>query len=260
MRYIWDLYPQYRAEAGKLARSAMALTAPLLRVWDVTTAARVDYFIANSAHVAKRIKKFYGRSASVIYPPVDVSRFSIRKEGPEEYYLCAGQITPYKRIDLAIEAFNQLVRPLVVIGAGITPQLRKMAGPTIRFLGAVDDETMAHYFARCRALVFPGVEDFGIIPLEVMACGRPVIAFARGGAMETIADGKTGILFYAQDTASIVKAVHLFELNTTRYKPEEIRKYAMKFNKSVFDFRIREFISSTLEAHKRQGDMSAEGL
>jgi len=253
MRYIWDLYPQYKAEAGGLARLAMALTAPLLRIWDVTSAARVDHFVANSAYVAKRIKKFYGRSASVIHPPIDASRLAICEDGPDDYYICAGQITPYKRIDLAIEAFNQLRKPLVVIGAGITSELRKMAGPTIRFLGAVNDETIAHYFARCRALVFPGVEDFGMVPVEVMACGRPVIAFAGGGALETVADGNTGVLFGKQDSNSIVKAVQLYEITSAQYVPCELRKHAMNFHKSVFDSHMREFILSVLlETPKRQ--------
>lgn len=246
MRYIWDLHSQYKADSGRVTRLAMALTAPLLRTWDVTTAARVDHFIANSAYVAKRIKKFYRRSASVIYPPVDISRFAICKDGPQDYYICAGQITPYKRIDLAIEACNQLKVPLLVIGAGNTKKLRKIAGPTIRFLGAVDDQTMAHHIARCRALIFPGVEDFGIVPLEVMACGRPVIAFAQGGALETVIDGETGVLFSTQDSASIVNAVCLLEQNAKQYVPSQIRRHAMKFNKAAFHHHMHEFISNIL--------------
>lgn len=141
MRYIWDLYPQYRAQASFPARAMMSFTAPLLRQWDVTAAARVDRFIANSAYVAQRIEKFYRRSATVIHPPVNTSRFTISSQ-PGDYYLCAGQITPYKKVEIAVEACSRLGRKLVVIGSGVTPEMRRKAGPSVQFLGSVDDVTM----------------------------------------------------------------------------------------------------------------------
>lgn len=212
MRYIWDLYPQYRANAGWLTRAALALSAPVLRQWDVTTSARVDHFIANSRFVAKRIKKYYRREADVINPPVELSRFApVSADTLEDFYLCAGQITPYKKIEIAVEAFTKLGLPLVVIGSGVTPALRQMAGPNVRFLGAVDNATMESSYARCRALVFPGLEDFGIVPLEVMASGRPVIAYGAGGALETVIPGKTGILFHEQSPEALSAAVREME-------------------------------------------------
>lgn len=154
MRYIWDLYPQYRAKAGFVSRLVLSLTAPFLRAWDVSTAARVDYFIANSTYVAKRIEKFYRRKATVIHPPVSIEKFSIAKD-IGDYYLCAGQITPYKRIDIAVAAFTKMNKPLLVIGSGVTPELRKMAGSNIRFLGPVDDDVHGPSLRPLQSAGFP---------------------------------------------------------------------------------------------------------
>jgi glycosyltransferase involved in cell wall biosynthesis len=247
MRYLWDLYPQYRAGAGAIARAAMSMTAPLLRAWDVSTAARVDHFIANSAYVARRIDKFYRRSADVIHPPVDADRFSIAAS-PGDYYLCAGQITPYKRIDLAVDAFTQNGKPLVVIGEGASAALRRRAGPNITFLGAVDDATMAHHFAHCRALVFPGIEDFGIVPLEVMASGRPVIALARGGATETVVDGTTGILFEEQTVEALNAAVEEMERHVDEFSPSRIQLHARGFDRSVFRRKLEAYLTQAYDA------------
>jgi glycosyltransferase involved in cell wall biosynthesis len=241
MRYIWDLYPQYYTTAGFLTRAAMFVTTPLLRVWDVSTAARVDHFIANSNYVARRIEKYYRRAAYVVHPPVDIDRFNAVNE-PGNYYLCAGQITPYKKIEIALQAMTQLNRPLVVIGSGVTDKLRKMAGPTVTFLGSVDDATLAYHFSRCRALIFPGVEDFGIVPIEVMASGRPVIAFARGGALETVVDGLTGIFFHEQTVEALTHAVLEFERRLPGFDPQVIRRSARGFDRVVFSDSIRKFL------------------
>lgn len=238
MRYIWDLYPQYYAQSGPVAKAVLAATAPLLRQWDVTTAARVDHFIANSSFVAQRIRKFYRREATVIHPPVDLSRFA-PVENVGDFYLCAGQITPYKKIDIAVEAFTRMGLPLVVIGEGVTERLRRMAGPNVTFLGAVSDEVMADHFARCRALVFPGVEDFGIVPLEVMASGRPVIAYARGGALETVKPGVTGLLFEQQTVETLEAAVREFEAGGTMLDPDTIRQFANGFRTEEFARRVK---------------------
>jgi len=245
MRYIWDLYPQYYRKSGWLARLAMRLTSSWLRAWDVTTSARVDHFIANSAFVAKRIEKFYRREATVIHPPVDVSRFQA-SDVPEDYYLCAGQITPYKRIDVAIEACTRLNKRLVVIGSGATKDMKRQAGPTITFLDKVDDEAMAHHFRNCRALIFPGLEDFGIVPLEVMASGRPVLAYRRGGAIETVVEGQTGLFFNEQTADSLIDAIKRFESGLDAFDPAVICRHAHGWNRDIFKNRLQAFIEARL--------------
>ena len=245
MRYIWDLYPQYYRKSGWLARLAMRLTSSWLRAWDVTTAARVDHFIANSAFVAKRIEKFYRREATVIHPPVDVSRFE-PSGAPEDYYLCAGQITPYKRIDVAIEACTRLNKRLIVIGSGATKEMKRQAGPAITFLDKIDDETMARHFRNCRALLFPGVEDFGIVPLEVMASGRPVLAYRRGGAVETVVDGQTGLFFDEQTADSLIDAMTRFEARADDFDPAVIRGHAQSWNRDIFKDQLQAFIAARL--------------
>ncbi|HVZ29537.1 MAG TPA: glycosyltransferase [Asticcacaulis sp.] len=245
MRYVWDLYPQYYASAGPVTRLGMKLFTPCLRTWDVTTAARVDHFIANSGYVAARIKKFYRREATVINPPVDISRFSITND-VQDFYLCAGQITPYKKIEIAVEAFTKMNKRLVVIGEGATANLKKIAGPTIEFLGTVDDLIMAQYLARCQALIFPGVEDFGIVPLEALASGRPVIAFARGGALETVIDGKTGILFHDQTVEALTTAVERLESGQDVFDPLALQAFATRFQRSVFMENLQSFLQKAI--------------
>lgn len=250
MRYLWDLYPTYYANAGALSRMVMRWTFPGLRTWDVTTAARVDHFIANSQYVARRINKYYRREATVINPPVDTDRFTPGEE-VGDFYLCAGQITPYKKVELAVEACTRLDRPLVVIGSGASEALRKSAGPRVRFLGAVDDETMVRHFRTCRALLYPGVEDFGIVPLEVMASGRPVIAFARGGATETIIDRKTGFFFHQQTTEALMQAITDFEAVEGSLRTEDMQAQAQRFAEPRFRSELKSFIDKAIEQGRR---------
>ena len=245
MRYIWDLYPQYYQKSGWLARLAMRLTSSWLRAWDVTTAARVDHFIANSAFVARRIEKFYRREAAVIHPPVDVSRFA-PAEAPDDYYLCAGQITPYKRIDIAIEACTRMNKRLIIIGSGASHEMKRLAGPTITFLDKVDDEAMARYFRNCRALLFPGVEDFGIVPLEVMASGRPVLAYRRGGAVETVVENLTGMFFNEQTAESLIDVIHRFEAEFETFDPATIHRHAQGWRRDIFKTRLHAYIEARL--------------
>jgi len=242
MRYVWDMFHQYRNEAGFLGKTVLSLTAPWLRQWDVTTSHRVDHFIANSCYVSKRIVKFYRRDAVVINPPVEVQRFSI-SDAPKDFYLCAGQITPYKKVELAVAACTRLNLPLLVVGEGASPQLKRSAGPTVKFIGSVSNADMENYLRECRALLYPGVEDFGIIPLEAMASGRPVIAFARGGALETVVDGKTGLFFTEQTVESLADALKRFETLVDSLSPEGIRAHALKFEPGRFRSEILNFLS-----------------
>ncbi|MCV3273958.1 glycosyltransferase [Roseobacter sinensis] len=236
MRYIWDQYHVYRAGAGVLTRAAMPLLAHRMRIWDVTSAARVDDFIANSAHVAKRIEKYWRRPATVVHPPVDLPEPFAPKD-PEAFYLLAGELASYKRPELAVAAFTRMGKPLVVAGgpASAERHLRKIAGPTISFRGRVDDATFRDLMARCKALIFPGEEDFGMIPVEVMGAGRPVIALGRGGALETGVPGETGLFFDAPTVESLVAAVTQFEAQgLDRLDPAALRAHAAQFDRAAF--------------------------
>ncbi|MDE2294481.1 MAG: glycosyltransferase [Gammaproteobacteria bacterium] len=213
MRYLWDQYHEYSGAAGPLTRFAMAPAFHYVRHWDQLSAQRVDHFVANSAFVASRIRKYYRREAEVIHPPVAVERFAAHPAAAtEDYYLWVGQLVPYKRPDLLIDAFNALDRPLVVIGDGpMLASLKRRASPRIRFLSKQTEATIADHYARCRAVVFPGVEDFGIVPVEAIASGTPVIAFDRGGVRETVRDRYTGLLFQEQSVPALIEAVRTFE-------------------------------------------------
>lgn len=283
MRYIWDMQDAYVA-AGRMdpvSRLLLRAVAGRLRRWDVAVNDRVDCFIANSLHVADRIRRCYGRESTVIYPPVETARFHIA-ERTDDYYLAAGAFAPYKRFDLAIEAFNRLQRRLIVLGAGQEGErLRRLAGPTIEFLGWRSDREVADLLSRCRALVFPGDEDFGILPVEAMACGRPVIAYGKGGVTETVIPlncstfnvqcselkdplnrepgilnlepvTPTGVFFYEQTVEALIDAVGLFERSSDRFDPEAIRAHALIFDRSVFKKRIVSYIDERLEEWKRK--------
>ena len=213
MRYIWDKYWTYREGAGFLTRLLMPPIAFGLRIWDFASAARVDRFMADSTFVAQRIGKYYRRDADVVFPPVAVEAFSpAPTDEIGDYYLWAGELVRYKRPDIAVEAFRRNGRRLLVIGDGAEARkLRRGAPANIAFLGKVPFAELKHHMARCRALVFPGDEDFGIIPVEVQASGRPVIAVARGGALDTVEDGRTGVLYRGSDADALVSAIERFE-------------------------------------------------
>jgi len=241
MRYVWDRYHDYRAHAGALTRAAMPSLSHYLRMWDQLAAQRVDQFVANSQFVATRIRKYYGRDSEVINPPVAVQKFDTSRAA-EDFYLWVGQLVPYKRPDLLIEAFNMVERPLVVIGEGqMLSQLRRVAKPHIRFLGRQSFDVIVDHYARCRAVVFPGVEDFGIVPIEAMASGKPVIAFDYGGARETVRQGITGILFGEQTPASLADAVRSFERHN-EFDSQVIRRHAEQFSEVVFERRFRALV------------------
>lgn len=254
MRYIWDHYHVYRRDMSALGRVAMSIAAPFLRVWDVTTSARVDVFVANSAHVARRIKRVYGRAAEVVHPPVAVDDFSIAADRGD-FYLCAGQLVSYKRIDLAVRAFTGTSRRLLVIGEGAQmADLKRIAGPNVEFLGYQPFAVLKDHLARCRALVFPGEEDFGILPVEAMASGRPVIAFDGGGARETVADPAVGIRFAQQDVASLRDALDRFEERENEFDPLAIRASTARYAPNAFRDRMR----SLVDHHLTSSHVTAE--
>ena len=250
MRYIWDHYHVYRARAGLASRMMLPVMAPLLRSWDVSTSLRVDRFVANSHHVKARIGKYYGRSATVIHPPVAVDDYAV-SDDIGDFYLCAGQLVSYKRIDLAVRAFTKMGRNLVVIGEGKElAALKAIAGPTITFLGRTPFPVMKEKLARCRALIFPGEEDFGIVPVEAMASGRPVIAFGSGGALETVVPGLSGMLFNEQTPEAIIDAVESFEAQAAMFDPQAIRAHAARFSTRNFKLGMELIIQEELRARK----------
>jgi glycosyltransferase involved in cell wall biosynthesis len=238
IRYAWDLYHQYLEQGGVGRRVRNLLARPILhymRLYDVSTAPRVDVYVANSKHVARRIWKRYRRRAYVIYPPVDIDRFSLQRD-KQDYYLTMSRLVSYKRMDLVVQAFNEMPdKKLYVIGDG--PQrnrLERLAGPNVDVLGYQPDEAVAHYMENAKAFVFAAEEDFGIVPVEAQACGTPVIAYGRGGATETVRPEQTGVLFPEQSAASIREAVDEFERLRPRLNPEEIRRHAEQFDEASF--------------------------
>jgi glycosyltransferase involved in cell wall biosynthesis len=221
MRYVWDMHNAYFGrDASLLARVGMCLWRRYLQRWDVGTSQRVDRFLANSRNVAAKIQELYGRQATVIHPPVDLERFHLSTR-QEPYYLVVSALVPYKRIDIAIRAFNEMRLSLKIVGEGpLRSRLERCAGPNVEFLGWVDDAVLAELYGSCQALVFPGEEDFGIVPLEAQACGRPVIAYGKGAVLETVvplqARGENdaapnGIFFLEQTPRSLIEALELYQ-------------------------------------------------
>lgn len=247
MRFAWNF--RHYAQGERIAPLARATLPPLLarlRAWDRATAARVDYFMANSPVVAGRIQACYGRAATVIPPPVAMERCAVtpvRARLP--YFLIVSRLVPYKRIDLAVRACTDMKLPLRIIGAGRDrARLERLAGPTVEFLGALPDAQVCHHLAHCRALLFPGVEDFGIAAVEAQACGTPVIAFAGGGALSTVIPGQTGLLFYEQTAEALMQALAVFQ--PTMFDPELLRQHAARYATPHFHARVADFIADAL--------------
>jgi glycosyltransferase involved in cell wall biosynthesis len=244
MRYIWGQYDEYfgKGRAGLLTRGAMRLFVGPLRRWDVATAAHPRHFVAISENVRTRIREIYSRESDMIYPPVDTSLFTL--SGKESgYYLIVSALVPYKAVDLAIEAFNRSGDRLVIVGDGPdAPRLRKLAGPRVSFEGWQPDGALREFYAGCRAVIFPGEEDFGIVPVEAMATGKPVLAFGRGGALETVVDRsglRTGILFPEQSVDSLLEG--LGRLKQAEFDPSLLREHALTFDRELYKKRMYEY-------------------
>ena len=251
-RFIWAL-PQYlrRERVGGLSKRILPFVVSYLRNWDSTAADRVDYFVGISKAVVARIRKYYRRDAALIYPPVDTSRFSVAPlQEVGDYFLVVSRLVPYKRVDLAVEAFNRLGLPLVVVGDGRDlAALKSAAKANVTFTGRVSGEEVQRLFSRCRAFIFPGEEDFGIAPLEAQASGRPVIAYAAGGALETVVDGVTGLFFREQSPESLAEAV--LRYRNKDFDPGAIRKNAERFDTEVFTSQLRRFLAAKLVEHRQ---------
>jgi len=266
MRYIWDQFDIYFSGRGRWVQSIfMRLLRPLLKNWDVRSNRGVHQFIAISRHIQKKIGNSYQRESTVIAPPVNTRFYSHNNEPREDFFLIVGALSPYKRVDLAVEAFNELGYPLKIIGTGPEmPYLRTIAASNIQFLGWVADEQVRSHYARCRALVFPGEEDFGIVPLEAQAMGCPVIALGKGGALETVipesgswkpqtgipkekTQKPTGLFFYQTEKKNLCQAIEHFNTVATGFDANEIREHALKFDLDQFQYRIRMFIQEYLK-------------
>jgi len=250
MRYAWDNCHRHIREFkySKITKKLLPFGINYLRLWDKISSDRPDAYIANSRFVASRIKKYYDKESTVINPPVSSDNFKI-SDKIKDYYLIVGRALPYKRFDIVIAAFNELGLPLKIIGKGPEiEKLKKMAQKNIEFLGYLDDQKTSEYYSRCKALIFPSEEDFGITPLEAMASGRPVIAYEGGGAVETVINDETGIFFREQSSASVMEAVKRFDQK--KFNPEKVRRHALEFDQNIFKKKMNDFINKEYENFK----------
>lgn len=252
MRYAWDLYYDYLKNSGRLTKFFMKRWMPDIRKWDYISSQRIDTLVANSSYIARRIKKFWNRDAAVVYPPVDTDRLSVSDEAAGDYFVVFSRFVPYKRIDLAISACARLNKKLIVIGSGSQEKELKLLAAScknadIKFTGRISDSEVKAYLQKCRALIFCAEEDFGIIPVEAQACGRPIIAFGKGGALETVVNEKTGVFFEEQSVESLVKAIEEFEKldKENTFNPKKIREHAEKFSAENFRKNLSEQIKLT---------------
>ena len=234
MRYLWDMYHEYLREANFLVRFFMKCLIPSLRIWDITSANLVDRFITNSHYVAKRIRRIYNREAEVVYGPVHIDRFLNTERNPSDNYLFFGEITGYKRADIAIDACIKTNRKLIIAGAGVKKRYISKLKKTglIHFLGRVSDEEAVKLFSCARALLYPGIEDLGLVPIEAQAAGCPVIAFREGGALDTVLENQTGLFFDKQNPSSLIEAFDRFET---------LEAYGAFQNRTVFSDHVKQF-------------------
>ncbi|MDR2394939.1 MAG: glycosyltransferase, partial [Treponema sp.] len=246
MRYLWDMYHEYFRKSNWLTRFFMKKLIPSLRVWDVTSANLVDQFIANSSYVAKRIARYYNREAAIVFPPVSIEKYIPLERRPEDFYLFFGQLAGYKRADIAIDACTASGRKLVIAGAGAKKHdiRRYQKSRLLTFTGRISDEEVALYYSRAKALLFPGIEDFGIIPVEANAAGCPVIAYRKGGVLDTVKEMETGIFFDEQSPAALIEALDRFEAMEGQFKnPEPFTRQVQQFSKAAFIHRIERIVA-----------------
>ncbi len=248
MRYAWDLYHDYfgGARSHGFSRYVIPYFMNYLRIWDIAASKRVDHFVAISRHIQNRIEKHYRRSADVIYPPVDTQFYTPAPASqPGDFFLIVSAFAPYKKLDLAIEAFNHLNLPLKIIGQGQDrKRLQSLARPNIEFLGSLPDKEVREHYRKCRALIFPGEEDFGIVPVEVQACGRPVIAFAKGGILETTVQDETALWFHEQTPDALINALRVFDSRS--FSPAKIRENALRFARDRFQQEVQQYVTQKL--------------
>lgn len=251
VRYAWDLYHQYIKESGLNGWGVKGVfvrhVLHKLRIWDIISSNRVDAFVANSDYVKRRIFNTYRRESTVIFPPVDILHFEVKVD-KQDYYFAASRMVPYKRIDLIVKAFNKLKDKKLIV-AGVGPEFNRVkaiAGPNVSLVGFVSDAEMKELMSNAKAFVFAANEDFGIIPLEAQACGTPVIAYGKGGALETVVNGKTGILFNEQTEDSLIDAIQRFESDFS-YDPFQIRSHAEEFSTERFKSEFSSFVEKELD-------------
>jgi glycosyltransferase involved in cell wall biosynthesis len=243
MRYLWDHYHLYRKDANLLAKAAMPFLYHRLRQWDLSSSARVDTMVANSHFIQDRIRKFWRRESEVIHPPVETRLFTPSLD-VDDHYLWVGQMVPYKRPDLAVAAFNRSGLPLLMVGeGGMLKKLRAIAKPNIRFVSRLDFNELRKAYARARALVFTAEEDFGIVPVEAMASGRPVLAYGRGGVLDTVVPGETGLFFDSQDPDALADGIERFERWLPHFDTSQAVTQANMFAPELFDAKIRAAVS-----------------
>ena len=253
IRYAWDLYFEYLKNSG-LNSGLKGFFAKYflhkIRIWDLISTNRVDYFIANSRYIASRIKKIYGRASYVIYPPVDTDKFEA-KENKDEFYLTVSRLVPYKKVDVIVEAFSQINRKLVLIGDGPDmDKIKSKAKKNIEILGYQSNETIKHMMQNAKAFIFAAKEDFGIAPVEAQACGTPVICYGNGGVRETVIDNVSGVYFYEQSVESLLGALDKFEHNVDKFDPSFIRRNSLRFSRKRFEEEIKTYIEHKFNEFK----------
>jgi len=246
MRYIWDQYYNYFEKSGYLKKKIIDKKLNYLRMWDVTSSSRVDYFIANSSYVSKRINKFYKRESEIIFPPIEVDFFTPDTRNREDFYICVNALVPYKRTDIIVNAFNKSGKELIVIGKGSEyKKLKRLSKPNIKFINNLNRNELREFYRRAKALVYAGIEDFGMSFVEAQATGLPVIAYNKGGVCDIVNHKKTGILYDNQDIDSLNNAIEEFE--SLKFYEDDLRENSLRFSKDKFLEKFKRFVDERVK-------------